>query len=595
MAKAPKVEVADDIIELGKVRKLTIRNFRAIGQAPVEIDIDNIVVLVGPNNAGKSSILRAYEVVMLEGSNAGKLSIEDFPDGKVLEEEGRHPEIQLETEVVGNPPGKKWLIVDGEKQIVRERWTWAKPGSAVRQGWNTELGDGGDWDQTKPWGFAAVANARRPQPHAVKAFDTPEDQAKQINNIILSLVQEKAKSLPVEGGEELEFAVIAKQFSDFQAKVLGRVQEEINTVAGRLTAMMSGVFPDHEVQFDPVLTTAEEVKFFSSSRMLVGKKDGFMGPLELQGSGARRTLLWSVLRIVSESDLKNTGRPHLLLIDEPELCLHPSAVREACRVLYDLADTHNWQVMVTTHHPAFIDLARNNKTIVCVDRTGAGAIQGTTLFKPSTAKLSEDDKQNLKLLNIFDPYVGEFFFGGAVVVVEGDTEYSVFRYLIAELLQDPESAIPHDLLKKAHIVRARGKITAGSLARIMNHFGRGYSILHDLDSATIIKKDKKTGAEKEQKNPAWTNNYRIMEQVDAAPDPAKIRQVCSLPDFEQAYLGYVSGTEKPYMAVEAMKDDADAKNVIIDLLHALLDHARPLPAGAALTKETLPVLVAPAA
>jgi putative ATP-dependent endonuclease of OLD family len=598
MAKNVKIEaVVEDVIELGKVRKLTIKNFRAIGPAPVEIDIDNIVVLVGPNNAGKSSILRAYEVVMLEGSSAGKLSLEDFPGGKVVEEEGNYPEIQLETEVVGNPPGKKWLIVDGDKRIVRERWTWTKPGPAIRQGWNTELAEGaGDWDQSKPWGFAAVANARRPQPHAVKAFDTPEDQAKQINNIILSLVQEKAKSLPVEeGGEELEFAVIAKQFSDFQTKVLGRVQDEINTVAGRLTAMMSGVFPDHEVQFDPILTTAEEVKFFSSSRMLVGKKDGFMGPLELQGSGARRTLLWSVLRIVSESDLKNTGRPHLLLIDEPELCLHPSAVREACRVLYDLADTHGWQVMVTTHHPAFIDLARNNKTIVCVERNTTGAIQGTTLFKPSVANLGEDDKQNLKLLNIFDPYVGEFFFSGAVVVVEGDTEYSVFRFLISELLQDANSKIPHDLLKGAHIVRARGKVTAGSLARIMNHFGRGYSILHDLDTEMITKKDKKTGLDKLQKNSAWTNNYRIMTQVEAAPSADKVRLVCSLPDFEQAYLGYVGGTEKPYMAVESVKEDEDAKTILIELLYALLDHSKPLPAGAALTKDTLPKVVVPAA
>ncbi|MFY0781743.1 hypothetical protein AB1K18_15920 [Peribacillus simplex] len=30
-----------------------------MGSNPVEIDLDDIVVLVGPNNAGKSSILRS--------------------------------------------------------------------------------------------------------------------------------------------------------------------------------------------------------------------------------------------------------------------------------------------------------------------------------------------------------------------------------------------------------------------------------------------------------------------------------------------------------------------------------------------------------
>jgi len=51
-----------------RLHKLRVRNFRCIGPTPVEIELDDIVVLVGPNNVGKSCILRAYEVVMLHGS-----------------------------------------------------------------------------------------------------------------------------------------------------------------------------------------------------------------------------------------------------------------------------------------------------------------------------------------------------------------------------------------------------------------------------------------------------------------------------------------------------------------------------------------------
>jgi len=47
--------------------------------------------------------------------------------------------------------------------------------------------------------------------------------------------------------------------------------------------------------------------------------------------------------------------------------------------------------------------------------------------------------------------------------------------------------------------------------------------------------------------------------------------------------------------VETVKGDDAARKVLIELLHALLDHTKPLPAGAALTKDTLPVVVAPAA
>jgi putative ATP-dependent endonuclease of OLD family len=354
MAKKPAVE--QDEIELGKMSRMTVRNFRGIGTKPVVVDLDSIVVLVGPNNTGKSSILRAYEVAMLDGSKAGHLDKDDFPNG-VIDPENL-PIIELETEVVGNPPGKKWIIDTNGKKIVRERWVWAQPGQGKRQGWNTELPEGPGWDEKNvPWGFTNVANSRRPQPHAVRAFDAPEEQAKQINGLVLTLVQERALALPAtDGSPESEFSQISRRLKEFQDKVIDHAKVDLEEIEEKLSAMIAEIFADHVVKFEPTPSPFEGFKLFAASKMLVGHKDGYRSPLELQGSGARRTLLWSVLRIISES-AKGQTRPHLLLIDEPELCLHPGAVREACRVLYDLADKAGWQVMVTTHHPAFIDLA----------------------------------------------------------------------------------------------------------------------------------------------------------------------------------------------------------------------------------------------
>lgn len=87
MATAKKVgNNEQETAPRARIHKLTISNFRCIGQTPVTIELDEIVVLVGPNNAGKSSILRAYEVVMQSGK-AGHLYIDDFPHG-ILPEEG---------------------------------------------------------------------------------------------------------------------------------------------------------------------------------------------------------------------------------------------------------------------------------------------------------------------------------------------------------------------------------------------------------------------------------------------------------------------------------------------------------------------------
>ncbi len=120
--------------------KLIIKNFRCIGNTPVTIDLDDIVVLVGPNNAGKSSILNAYEVIMSEGSDEGKISIEDFPLGKI--DSNALPEIELHTIVYDNSPGDKWInVTTSNEKLVKEKWYWKQPGPPIRIGYNTEKGD----------------------------------------------------------------------------------------------------------------------------------------------------------------------------------------------------------------------------------------------------------------------------------------------------------------------------------------------------------------------------------------------------------------------------------------------------------------------
>ena len=123
-----------------RLHKLTVSNFRCIGSQPVEIELDDIVVLVGPNNAGKSSILRAYEVVMEHGSNEGKLTLDDFPLGKIDEE--NQPTIELVTVVFEKTaPGEQWIMIDpaSREMFVREKWTWNQPGSPKKVGWAKEV------------------------------------------------------------------------------------------------------------------------------------------------------------------------------------------------------------------------------------------------------------------------------------------------------------------------------------------------------------------------------------------------------------------------------------------------------------------------
>jgi predicted ATP-dependent endonuclease of OLD family len=50
----------------------------------------------------------------------------------------------------------------------------------------------------------------------------------------------------------------------------------------------------------------------------------------------------------------------MLLIDEPEVALHPNGIRAASQYLYELAKDISWQVMLTTHSPLFINPFEDN-------------------------------------------------------------------------------------------------------------------------------------------------------------------------------------------------------------------------------------------
>ncbi|MEE4158609.1 AAA family ATPase [Pseudomonas viridiflava] len=358
-----------------------------------------------------------------------------------------------------------------------------------------------------------------------------------------------------------------------QVQVAKDAVTAIHNVQESLNKSISDVFPGYSITLDarPEDDLEKVLNFFKSLPLLrMGPTDGHQSTLEHQGSGARRTLLWTALRILAEhkrtksdkSDLAE--RPHVLLLDEPEMCLHPSAIRDACNVLYSLPQSGKWQVMVTTHSPVFIDLSRNNTSIVRVEREIGGDVSGTTIFRPEKVKLSDEDREELKLLNMYDPFVAEFFFGGKTIVVEGDTEHSAFKEII-----DSNKVLFGDI----HIVRARGKYTIVALCKILNQFGSPYSVLHDSDRKTITTKKGTTRA-----NSAWPANQKILEIVTDAPNKSATL-VASVPNFEEAIFGEPADGEKPYGAWEKVRKDPDIRKKVTDLLMFLGKFGGPLPTG----------------
>lgn len=544
----------DETIPRPRLSKLIIKNFRTIGKIPVEIFLDDIVVLVGANNVGKSSILRAYEVAMSTGSKAGYLTIDDFPNNVVDPE--NLPEIEVHTIISENRPGSQWIkILPNGEMLIREKWTWSSPGmEPKRRGFDVVANT---WVDKVPWGAPNVANAYRPKVHRIDAFASPEAQEAEITGLLQNIIKNKFKDItsPSNTSGKTDYEILLDQIREFQKAVMAAINNETENIEKSINKYLEGVFHNYIISLDAKPESNVEktyTPFKETPDLLMGLHGGFMSRISAQGSGARRTLMWTALKYIAENG-DGDERPHVLLLDEPELCLHPSAIRDAQKTLYDLPKIGNWQVMVTTHSPTFIDLSRDNTTIIRVSRNELDEVKSTVLFRPENVQLSNDDKDNLKLLNVCDPYVHEFFFGGRIVVVEGDTEYTAFSQL--KLLYPGE-------YDDVHIIRARGKGIIPSVVKILNQFTANYGVLHDADTKFT---SKGSG------NPAWSINTNILTEINNSQDSSKTVLIACKTNFEVALMGVEVSKDKPYNTLEKIKTDICFRKKVKGLLDALLN------------------------
>ncbi|AUQ27034.1 ATP-dependent nuclease [Dickeya zeae] len=453
---------------------------------------------------------------------------------------------------------------------MKEKWIWEKVNVApTRYGWlKDSSSEGGyrwatDDDKEKcPWGAANVAKSKRPDPHRINTFDSPSEQEKKTLGLLDTLIDTYIELLLSHENDEEDAVKFKKDIEEIkkykgtitesQKQTTDMIEEEINKV-------ISNVFKDHKFY---IKRNDDFIKaLFKNNYLIEVGSDECSYPLSKQGSGTQRTILWSILKTLTDKKalLDKKTKPasknisNILLIDEPELSLHPTAAANVRDVLYDLAGTDGWQVMITTHSPEFIDLSKDHTTIIRVERKD-GDIKASTLFSPEKAKLDGTDKERLKLENSFDSNISKAFFGGDVLVIEGDTEYSIFNYIKMKEIENGNNEYM-DL----NIIRARGKVTVASMMKVLNHFKKKYYVLHDSDTQTCFSK-RRVGAKSdkltieykiiEQVNGAWTNNEKIMNEMT---DRSGV--YASIINFEDAYLSEVVSSDKPSHSIEIIKTD----------------------------------------
>ncbi|MCR8715071.1 AAA family ATPase [Stenotrophomonas indicatrix] len=399
--------------------------------------------------------------------------------------------------------------------------------------WLANPGGGGNWKSN--------ANSILPRPVLVRAVQQASDEthardASTYGKLVNLIVERSLAQRPEMVALQAALDGVLALFRPDPADPL-RQAEEVRDLQDRINQSLNEVVGGHAL----IRTEAPDLRTMvlpSTSLVIRDAQAGIETDVSHQGHGLQRTLVITLLQLLADAQTQDSqrlgGGPQrgiILLIEEPELYLHPQMERLMRDVLYRLAAQPGTQVACCTHSPVFLDISSRYRAIVRLFKTAQGDAAGHQVVRDLfPGPVHQADKQRLQAVARFHPTVNELFFARSVVLLEESSAIAAFERgadLMGLFQRYPR------LRREVTLVDCNGKKNIPAFQRVLNAFGIPYRIVHDGDTG----------------NPqAFADNARITALLPAG-DEHLIHQI--LPDDLEGLLGYTatSGSSKPYVAV----------------------------------------------
>ena len=393
-----------------KLQKLTINNFRGLKGKNNIIDFSSsdIVFLIGQNNAGKSSFLRAYEFFVDPSRKAEKNDFYDYNESNQIEiigeflketDDEKDEDLKGSGKTVEDDWDKKWV---NEKGIIKIRKVWTKFG-AVFDKYTFDPINTKDWIKNGFGGLHTHLSHRAPQPIAINAMETEQTLEDKVNKIINDEFLKVAKDEYTANYIEAINAVRA-----LQDKIIG--DEEIKKYNENLNKYFSKIFVDLSLEIKPKdedqININDALKKSHSIDVLKNgheRKENFAQ----YGHGVIRQALFNFLAFLKNLSEDNK-KQYLILFEEPELFLHPKVSYALRKSLYDLSDNSPYQILCATHSPLMIDVSRKHASLIRVVKNSNEDTQtfqvGDEIFQKS------EYKKTIQMINRFNSNICEAFY-----------------------------------------------------------------------------------------------------------------------------------------------------------------------------------------
>lgn len=405
-----------------RISKITINNFKSIQSA--SFPLAPFTPLVGYNNAGKTNILKAMSWAIKKSS----LQLSDFnsPDAPVIVT----AEISgIDAEVLGALEQShrnriEPFVVGGKITLRRTQTTPNMSVSQIRLEIRNEQNGEEEW-VANPNGIDQAIGGLFPDPIFIGAMENAtEDVGKfAAGTTIGKLIKEIIGPVAERNAGPVTTALA--QVADRLSADGDQKDADLVNLDSRIEAELDRFFPG--VVAKTHIQTPDFSDFLKSATIKIydQQHDNAVGrDASSFGHGAQRSVQIALIKCLAEIRRNaddNPARTTLLLIDEPELYLHPQAI-EVVRSALSRLSNEGYQVAFSTHSANMITRADAPKTLL-IRRNATGTICYPRLSDAVERALDNADHQAETLFSLSNST--RILFSEKVVLAEGKTEQTL--------------------------------------------------------------------------------------------------------------------------------------------------------------------------
>jgi len=418
------------------LEKIKIKNYRSICNE--EIPLSNLTAFIGQNNSGKSNILKALDILLGERWPTAPFDDEDFFNY-----------------ATSNP-------IEIETKFRRNLAT------------NTEC-----------WGFKLTYNGSQ-----VDYFPIDQNGARcQYSKYINRYMRDEAFLMYIGLDRKTEYQLKPTKWTIY-GKLIKRIEETLtdinkSTFINELDINYNtNLFPTLRTTLQSVIDYTKEqtgldldfefksidpLSVLKNIRPYIRETTTRLTDVDNVGAGIQSAITIALARAYADI----VQRPVTIVMEEPELYLHPHACRHFYKLLKSLSGP-NLQIIYATHERCFVNI-NDYQSIRIVKK-----VNNETKVKYVT-NLATTPSNDLRLISKCDESMNELFFARTVIFVEG------FDDKLACILGLAKEGVDIDK-ENVSVIEASGRGDIYYLCNLTKQFDIKTLAIYDEDATSDIRR-----------------------------------------------------------------------------------------------------------